>query len=306
MRNWINRIQKFIRKNARGMSIGLTVAAVLAGNLLSAACGSTELAMTQQSAETENVLQEEAAWENPEAGGSERTSTSEAADDGKDVSFESDPAAEESGEASSEMGAEMNAEMSAKVDAEARMQVTPSCIYVDVCGAVESPGVYLLEEGARVCDAIKAAGGFSLNASASSVNQARKLTDQEQIYIYSMDEMEALQKGETVYVPAGAGNAVNGTKTVGETAGSISGSGTETAGDAGVSSESVTGSETVNLNTATLEQLETLPGIGETKARAILEYRQEHGSFEKPQELTNVSGIGDATYAKLQAYVVTE
>ncbi len=151
-------------------------------------------------------------------------------------------------------------------------------VVVYLCGAVENAGVYELPQGSRVVDAIRMAGGLSLMADETCVNQARILADGEQIYIWTMEEREAYQKGESVTLPeASSGSSSAGTGTAVQT-----------------------GSDRVNLNTAGQEELTALPGIGAAKAAAIVAYRQEHGGFSAAEELKNVSGIGDATYEKLK------
>lgn len=163
-------------------------------------------------------------------------------------------------------------------------------LYVYVCGAVERPGVYSFPEGARVCDAIAAAGGLTLDADETCVNQALKLSDQDQIYIRTLEERDkALESGETEGVlHAGVSSSANAAKEPEDTG--LSG----------------TGAVKINLNTATQQELMSLRGIGETKAAAILAYRQEHGFFAKTEDLKKVSGIGDATYEKLKDQIMAD
>lgn len=149
-------------------------------------------------------------------------------------------------------------------------------VVVYLCGAVENAGVYELPEGSRVVDAIRMAGGLTLMADETCVNQARILTDGEQIYIWTEEERSTYQRGGTVTLPETAGESRT----------------SDTTGSAG--------DGLVNLNTADQEELTTLPGIGAAKAAAIIAYRQEHGGFTAKEELKNVSGIGDATYEKLK------
>lgn len=131
-------------------------------------------------------------------------------------------------------------------------------IYVYVCGEVEKPGVYRLQAGARLYEAINQAGGLTEHAAAAAVNQARALTD-----------------GEEVYVPAeGEAEADAGT----------------VAADDGK----------ININTADLAELTTLAGIGETKAAAIIAWREEHGGFSSVEELLNVDGIAEKTFEKIK------
>lgn len=166
-------------------------------------------------------------------------------------------------------------------------------LYVYVCGAVECPGVYAFEEGARVFDAIEAAGGLSADADGACVNQALKLSDQDQLYIRTLEEKEQnTQKGE---------NSCTGTSPEGSASGNGYGllpaegsAGTENAADA-----------RININTASQKDLTSLPGIGDTKAAAILADRTENGFYEAPEDLKRVSGIGDATFEKLKDRITT-
>lgn len=166
-------------------------------------------------------------------------------------------------------------------------------LYVYVCGAVECPGVYAFEEGARVFDAIEAAGGLSADADGACVNQALKLSDQDQLYIRTLEEKEQnTQKGEA---------SCTGTSPEGSTSGNGYGllpaegsAGTENAADA-----------RININTASQKDLTSLPGIGDTKAAAILADRTENGFYEAPEDLKRVSGIGDATFEKLKDRITT-
>jgi len=143
-------------------------------------------------------------------------------------------------------------------------------IVVDVTGKVHHPGIATLPQGSRVVDALEAAGGPRRGASLASLNLARLLTDGEQI---------------VVGVPAPAGAAAPAASGPSPGAGSTAATG-----------------QLVNLNTADQAQLETLPGVGPVTARAILDYRAEKGSFTSVEELLEVSGIGDATLAKVSPY----
>ncbi|WP_162356416.1 helix-hairpin-helix domain-containing protein [Metabacillus mangrovi] len=138
---------------------------------------------------------------------------------------------------------------------------------VDVKGAVKKPGVYELQEGARVKDAVERAGGLHDTADRKTINLAAALAD-----------------GEAVYIPA------KGEEALPQPAAGIKTDTEETAA--------------VNLNTAGLDELQTLPGIGPSKAEAILAYREENGGFSSPDELKEVSGIGDKTYEKLEDAIV--
>jgi competence protein ComEA len=141
-------------------------------------------------------------------------------------------------------------------------------VLVDVAGAVHRPGVYRLPAGARVTDAVERAGGARRRADLSAINLAQKLEDGRQILVP--------KRG-----PAGAAVAATGAPGL---------PGTVPA-------------PPVDLNTATLEQLDTLDGVGPVTAQKILEYRQEHGGFGSVEELGQVSGIGPKTLAALRDHV---
>lgn len=143
-----------------------------------------------------------------------------------------------------------------------------SDIYVYVCGQVKNPGVYVLPAGSRVCDLFELAGGFSEGAATDYWNQARALQDGEMIYVPTIEEAEDRQlEGES--------------KNSGQT----------------------DDPNKVNINTASKEELMTLPGIGEAKALAILAYRQEHGSFSSIEEIKKVEGIKEAVFSKMKDFI---
>lgn len=197
---------------------------------------------------------------------------------------------EASGDAAERTGAAESAEEERDDAAESGKR---ELLYVYVCGAVECPGVYAFEEGARVFDAIEAAGGLSADADGACVNQALKLSDQDQLYIRTLEEKEQnTQKGEA---------SCTGTSPEGSASGNGYGllpaegsAGAENAADA-----------RININTASQRELTSLPGIGDTKAAAILADRAENGFYEAPEDLKRVSGIGDATFEKLKDRITT-
>ncbi|BAU27154.1 competence protein ComEA [Aneurinibacillus soli] len=141
---------------------------------------------------------------------------------------------------------------------------------VDVKGAVIRPGVYTMSPGSRVHEAIQQAGGLAPEADSRSLNGAKKIVDGMLIYVP--------RQGETPPVTGGE----NGT------------AGTDN------------GKVIVNINEATSEQLQTIPGIGPAKAVAILEYREKKGAFKKVEDITNVSGIGPKTLEKIRSRLTVE
>ena len=148
-------------------------------------------------------------------------------------------------------------------------------IVVDVTGKVHRPGIATLPQGSRVADALQAAGGPRRGASLASLNLARVLADGEQVVV-------------GVRAPPGVAASAAG-----------AGAGTAVGGAAG---GAATPGTMVNINTADQTLLESLPGVGPVTARSILDYRAEKGGFTSVDELLEVSGIGDATLAKISPY----
>ncbi|MFS0644162.1 helix-hairpin-helix domain-containing protein [Siminovitchia sp. 179-K 8D1 HS] len=142
-------------------------------------------------------------------------------------------------------------------------------MYVDVKGAVKTPGLYRVEEGDRMIDAITLAGGLTDKADEKQLNFAQKVHDEMVIYVP--------EKGEKPEDYPQTGQQSGG-------------------------SQAASGQEggKVNINKADASQLETLPGIGPAKAKAILDYREQQGGFKQEEDLKNVSGIGEKTFEKLQ------
>jgi competence protein ComEA len=150
------------------------------------------------------------------------------------------------------------------------LETEPLSIMVDIQGAVKYPGVYALQEGARLIDAIHAAGGYLANADSRMLNHAMKLPDEFFLYIP--------REGEDVdlflpFLPQ--------------------------------HSEAVEDGK-VNINTADVEKLMTIPGIGPSKASAIIQYRDEHGPFKSTDALMEVSGIGQKTFDRLESLIIAK
>lgn len=148
-------------------------------------------------------------------------------------------------------------------------------IYVHVCGEVKLPNVYPLVEGARVIDAVKKAGGFTKKAAKDYMNQARIIVDGEKLYIPTMEEVQDM-------------NLLNGIE-----------EGSKLSLDSLDQNSSIAKTAFVNINTASMEELMTLPGIGESKANSIITYRKENGTFKSKEELKNIEGIKDGVFKKI-------
>lgn len=136
---------------------------------------------------------------------------------------------------------------------------------VHVCGAVVNPGVYELDSGSRVMDAVNLAGGFKEDASEAYVNLAGIISDGDQIVIPTIEEASTMEKSEP---------------------------------------QEEKSSGKVNINTADKALLCTLPGIGETRAESIIAYREEHGNFSSIEDIMQVSGIKDSSFQKIKDYII--
>lgn len=161
----------------------------------------------------------------------------------------------------------------------------PEQIFVDVCGAVASPGVFRLEAGSRVFQAVESAGGLLAEAAGEYVNLAGRLEDGQQIYIPTREEAESISA-----LKSPLENAVSG---------GLPGNESPDAGQTEPRGK-------INLNTADESALTTLTGIGASKAQAILAYREEHGSFAAIEEILNVPGIKEGTFMKIKDNIAVE
>ncbi|MBI1881426.1 MAG: helix-hairpin-helix domain-containing protein [Chloroflexi bacterium] len=164
---------------------------------------------------------------------------------------------------------------------------TPAPVRVYVTGAVANSDVYFLPAGSIIKDAIAAAGGFTPDADPEHINQALELLDQQQIHVP--------RRGEENAPPP-----VQGGSSQGESSGQ-GGSSRSAPGGAAPASGGL-----INLNTATLEQLDSLPGVGPAIAQRIIDYRESVGGFKTVEEITEVSGIGDATLAKIKDLITVQ
>lgn len=154
-------------------------------------------------------------------------------------------------------------------------------IWVHVIGEVQTPGVVELEEGSRIIDAIEKAGGKTEDADLSKINLAYVIED-----------------GVQIYVPR-IGEDMNNITQISEEAGVGIITQTSKQEDAGKTIK-------VNINTANLEKLQTLPGVGNATAQKILDYKKEHGNFKNIEEIKNVSGIGESKFNNLKNYIVVK
>lgn len=161
---------------------------------------------------------------------------------------------------------------------------TSATISVYVSGAVTSPGVFTLPEGARVADALRAAGGAAEDADMDRINLAARVADEEQVAVP--------RKGEPTVVaqaPKSGQSVIKPTRTPRVTP--------------SPALAALLPGQKLNLNTATAPELEALPGIGPTLAQRILDYRRVYGPFREVEDLKQVSGIGDAILNRLLPYL---
>lgn len=157
-------------------------------------------------------------------------------------------------------------------------------LVVHICGAVSAPGVYELPAGSRIIDAVEAGGGFLPEAEEACCNLAEEIVDGCQIYI--MTKSESCADGQT---EKKAGIQTSPDSDMQTT-------------DRNVRSNSAPALENglVNLNTADIAALMTLPGIGESRAKAIISYREQHGAFAQIEDIMKISGIKQAAFSKIK------
>ena len=145
--------------------------------------------------------------------------------------------------------------------------ITPSPVTFHIDGAVLNPGVYAAEKGIRINDAIQLAGGLTDKADTTAINLSSKINDEDKIFIPV--EGEPIPTIESSF----SNSSIN---------------------------------SKININTAGIDELCALPGIGESKASDIIKYRQEHGNFLNIQDLLNVPGIGEAIFDKIESFISIE
>jgi len=159
----------------------------------------------------------------------------------------------------------------------------PKTVKVEIKGMVENPGVYELETGSVVKDLIDEAGGALEGVDLNTINLSKRLDDEMVVILLSEEEI----KESFIYVDYEC------------TCPGVINDGTL---DEYIDNN-IAESEKINLNEATIEDLTTLPGIGESKAEKIIEYRNSNGPFKSTEDIMNVSGIGNAMYEKIKNYI---
>ena len=163
---------------------------------------------------------------------------------------------------------------------------------VDIKGEINNPGIYTLKENSRVIDVIEMAGGLTENANTSVINLSKKISDEMVIIIYSNTQVQDFEKTKEM-------EKVTQEKCNQPDENSLK-------NDACITSNTNSSTETnevvgkISINTATKEELMTLPGIGESKANDIISYREKSGPFESIEDIMKVSGIGENIYAQIK------
>jgi competence protein ComEA len=154
---------------------------------------------------------------------------------------------------------------------------TKAPIVIQIMGAVVKPGVYSMPDGSRVEDAVNAAGGLLAEADSNSVNLAVRLED-----------------GQQINIPSLGGSGISETSTPTRAPFTVVSTATSS------TTATVAPRSLVNINTATVQQLDALPGIGPVTAQSIVTYRQQHGPFQHIEDIMNVPGIGPVTFDNIQ------
>lgn len=155
-------------------------------------------------------------------------------------------------------------------DFETTSALTQSKIYIYITGQVKKPGVYEVDKGSRLFHVVDMAGGLTKKAHKQGINLAEKVED-----------------GQSIHIPSKSNNKIS-------------------SDSAGAENVSVKSDGLININTATIDELKQLPGIGESKAMAILSYRDDSGLFSSIEDIKNVSGIGDSTFANIRDLITID
>ena len=165
-------------------------------------------------------------------------------------------------------------------------------VYVDIKGAVKKPGVYKINSDKKIIDVITIAGGLMENANTDNINLSKKVTDEMVIIIYTDEEVKNSNIVDTVIKVIDKECVCPNIQNDGCINTEIN--------------DSITNvNNIININTATLDELMSINGLGEAKAKAIIKYREENGYFKIIDDLLNVSGIGEALFEKIKEYITT-
>lgn len=161
--------------------------------------------------------------------------------------------------------------------------------YCDIKGNVKNPGVYEIKKNYTIQDVINLAGGLKSNSVTDNINLSKKVTDEMVIYIFNKNELKELKCNCNNYEYKCVENF------------------TDAKNESEINEETFTTEEVtikkININIATLEELKTLKGLGESKAQSIIDYRNENGLFTSIEELLNVKGIGEVLFESIKDFI---
>ena len=160
-----------------------------------------------------------------------------------------------------------------KNNKEETIPIKDKSIVVEIKGEVKKPDVYTLNENAIIKELIEAAGGLTENADLSNINRAKKLQNHELVYIANKNDIIKDSKNTNL--------------------------------ESNISNSQGISNNIVNINTATIEQLKTLNGVGDSKAKSIIEYREQNGAFKSKEDIKNVTGIGEKMFERIKEQIET-
>lgn len=172
-------------------------------------------------------------------------------------------------------------------------------VKVDIKGAIKNPGVYELNANDRVEDVILKSGGILDEADISVINLSKKVFDEMVIIIYTKEEVEKMLNGEDVIID----NIITDKEVIFpdiKNDATINNTSNSNKVD---ENETTVNKSIININTATIDELDSLPGIGNSKAQNIIDYRNINGNFETIEDIMNVNGIGTAIYEQIKTYI---
>jgi competence protein ComEA len=175
------------------------------------------------------------------------------------------------------------------VESNSNKESNSTKIMVDIKGAVKKPGVYEVNSNYRVIDVIKKAGGLNSNANTNYINLSSKVSDEMVIWIYTKNEIDKLklEQSSTKYMIESCNCPVVDNTTCLNS-------------NNNTSNKKDTNSKLVNINIASLEELLSITGIGESKAKSIIDYRTKNGNFKSKEDIMNVSGIGEKFFEQIK------
>lgn len=180
-------------------------------------------------------------------------------------------------------------------------------VNVDIKGAIKKPGVYELNSDQKVIDVVNLAGGFSEDADSTLVNLAKKVTDEMVVIIYTKTQIKKAKTEDTLSLKANdicvCPTIQNDACLTNDSTNSKSNNNNSNSSSKNNAATNSSQSEKVNINTASLEELQSLNGIGEGKAKSIIEYREQNGNFQSIEEIQKVNGIGESIYAKIKDHI---